>query len=287
MASTSNSDDSNFTPINEENSPIDEETSDRTTPNTNENVTETSHVDRLVKDRSVYDKSIEERLITDLNFQRPQHWDDPTWKYAAYAPEEQHGTKTMPVRCLLCGFLSKGGIYRVKLHITRISPTNSKLNVKPCPTATMQIREEISAFLLKKTTKKPTPFVDVERLPTDKIKRKMFLSGVGSTSSGSKEITSCGKTIVVGPLGLKGDETLHDVVRKRRTDPKQQTTITDHMKKQERQLLDQYAGRFFITSGVAFNITLNAELQVILLFQIIKSDFFKSDFFKSDFLGFG
>lgn len=78
MASTSNSDDSNFTPIDKENlqmenSPIDEETSDCTTPNTNENVTETSHVDQLVKDRSVYDKSIDERLITYLNFQRPQH----------------------------------------------------------------------------------------------------------------------------------------------------------------------------------------------------------------------
>ena len=147
------SDDSDYTPIVEENlerdtQTIHEETSDpmvRTNPTSDENVASTSHVDRLVKDRSVYDKSIDERLINNLNFQRPQHWDDPTWKYAAYAPEEQHGTRTLPVRCLLCGFLSKGGIYRVKLHISRVSPTGSKLNVKPCPRATMPIREEITA----------------------------------------------------------------------------------------------------------------------------------------------
>lgn len=39
-------------------------------------------------------------------------------------------------------------------------------------------------------------------------------------------------------LGLESDETLHNVVRKRRTEPKQQATIADHMKKQEKQLLE-------------------------------------------------
>ena len=279
MTYSSCSDDSDYTPIVEENlerdtQTIHEETSDPmvpTNPTSDENIASTSHVDRLVKDRSVYDKSIDERLINDLNFQRPQHWDDPTWKYAAYAPEEQHGTRTLPVRCLLCGFLSKGGIYRVKLHISRVSPTGSKLNVKPCPRATMPIREEITAFLLKRATKKPPPIVDVESLPTDKIKRKMVLSGVGSSSSGNKEISSCGKTLVVGPLGLKGDETLDDVIRKRRAEPKRATTIADHMKKQERALVDQYAGRFFISSGVAFNVALNAEFQVILFFKYLNS----------------
>lgn len=90
----------------------------------------------------------------------------------------------------------------------------------------------------------------------------MVLSSVGSTTSTTKEITLCGKTIVVGLLGLKGDETRHDVVRKWRTEPKRQATIKDHMK-EEKELLDQYARRFFITSGITFNVALNVGFQAL------------------------
>lgn len=70
---------------------------------------------------------------------------------------------------------------------------------------------------------------------------------------------------VVMPLGLASDETLHDIMRKW-TKPKQQTIIVDNMKKQEKELLDQYERRFLFTNGIPFNVALNvalnAELQV-------------------------
>lgn len=74
--------------------------------------------------------------------------------------------------------------------------------------------------------------VDIECLAKDAMNRKMVQSNVGLTSSTTtKEVTSCGKMAIVGPLGLKSEETLHGVVRKRKTEAKQQTTIVDHMKK--------------------------------------------------------
>lgn len=53
------------------------------------------------------------------------------------------------------------------------------------------------------------------------MKKKMVLSGVGSTSSTpTREVTSNGKMEAVRPLGLKSEKILHDMVRKRKTKAK-------------------------------------------------------------------
>lgn len=60
----------------------------------------------------------------------------------------------------------------MKVHITRISPMNGRLDAKHCRKATMEIKEEIASVLLKNAMKPRIPIVDVEHLPKDKIKRK-------------------------------------------------------------------------------------------------------------------
>jgi len=219
-------------------------------------------------DLSIYDPSIDKSLYLDMKKNRPQNWEDPAWKYGAWV-EKKEGKNTTPIKCLLCGLETTGGINRLKVHLAHINPQSTRLNVKTCPKVPMSIREEMANLLLSKvsTSNKP-PLVDVEMLPSDPIKRKMTLSGAstkGSStpSTATKKITQFGKMKVVGPLGLEKDENLHDIIRKRKTDLQKQTTIVDHMKKQEKELLHQYCGRFFFTSGVPFNVAINPEFLVI------------------------
>lgn len=40
--------------------------------------------------------------------------------------------------------------------------------------------------------------------------------------------------MTLGPLGLKPEETLLDIMRKGKTDPKRQTPMANHVKKQEK-----------------------------------------------------
>jgi len=151
----------------------------------------------------------------------------------------------------------------VKVHITRVNPNGGKLGVRPCPKASMKIREEILKFFQNKVQSKKPAIVDVEQLPMDPTKRKMVVSGTGSTSStASKKVMDFGVLKVKGPLGLDKGETLHDIIRKRQTETLRQSTLADHMKKQEKELLHQYGGKFFFTSGIPFNVALNPELWV-------------------------
>lgn len=78
------------------------------------------------------------------------NWDDLTWKYAAYPPKEQKEKWTMPVRCLLCGFLSTGKIHLVKVHIDQVKPSGGRLGVKECPKASMEIWLKILDVLTNK-----------------------------------------------------------------------------------------------------------------------------------------
>lgn len=66
----------------------------------------------------------------------------------------------------------------------------------------------------------------------------------------------------MGPLGLEEGVTLQDIVWMRKTDEKRQTTVVEHVKVQEKKIVEQCGAKFFITSGVAFNIARNMELQV-------------------------
>lgn len=58
-----------------------------------------------------------------------------------------------------------------------------------------------------------------------------------------------GKVNVVS-LGLEEGHTLHDVVRKRKTEKLKQPTLENMMKKQEKELLDDYVALFFCTSRI-------------------------------------
>jgi len=209
-------------------------------------------------DTSIYHSSIPEELYKDMTLNRPRNWDDPAWKYAAYATKKSTN-ETQGIQCLLCGFICTGGIHRIKLHISRYNPSGNKLGVKTCLAAPRYIMDEMRKVLDEKISTKKPPIVDVEM--KKKGKGKMTLS-IGSSSSSVKKIVDCGKMKVVGPLGLDKNETLHDIVRKRISEGKRQTTIVDHVKKQEKTILDQYAGKFFITSGVPFNVALNDDLAV-------------------------
>ena len=211
-------------------------------------------------DTSIYHPSIPEELYLDMKKNRPRNWDDPAWKYAAQVPK-QKGAVTQGIKCLLCGFVSTGGIHRIKLHIARINPSGHKLGVVGCPNAPMRIREELKQVLEAKIASRKPPIVEVELLSSTKGKGKMTMSGAGSSSS-VKKVVDCGKMKVIGPLGLEKDQTLHDIVRSRRSQGQKQTTIADHMKKEEKAIVDQCGGKFFITSGVPFNVSLNADLAV-------------------------
>ena len=221
-------------------------------------------------DLLIYDPSIDKDLYMDMKKNRPPNWEDPAWKYGAWVGKKE-GRTTQPIKCLLCGLITTGGINRLKVHLAHINPQSSRLNVKVCPKVPMKIREEMGKLLLAKTSCKKPPLVDIELLPSDPIKRKMELSGASTrgSSTASKKITQFGKMKVVGPLGLAKDENLHDIIRKRKTEIKRQTTMVDHIKKQEKELFHQYAGRFFFTSGVPFNVALNPELWVIHYFFAI------------------
>lgn len=92
----------------------------------------------------------------------------------------------MPVMCLHCGFVSTGGIHRVKLWDEENSGGDHE-------------------HLVEEDPFKEPPVVDVKLLPKDPMKRKMALSDVGSTTSTKKVVDSldCGKIEAGGPLGLK------------------------------------------------------------------------------------
>lgn len=77
-------------------------------------------VERLMLvDPSVYDKSTDQNLILDMKLNRPKNWDDPTWKYATYAPDEQKDN-TSAMSPMRYRFLSRERIQRVKFHITNV-----------------------------------------------------------------------------------------------------------------------------------------------------------------------
>lgn len=63
-------------------------------------------------------------------------------------------------------------------------------------------------ILVKIPSRKLKPLVDIEHLPKDFVKRKIALSDVSSPSSKTKEVKSCGKIKVAGPLGLEKGEAL-------------------------------------------------------------------------------
>lgn len=74
-------------------------------------------------------------------------------------------------------------------------------------------------MLLAKIPMKKAPIVNIMLLPMDAMKRKIALSDAGSTSTATKKVIKTVKIKVEGPLGLESNETLHNVVRKRRTEP--------------------------------------------------------------------
>lgn len=111
------------------------------------------------------------------------------------------------------------------------------LGVKGCSNYPMYVRKELKKVLEVKIASKKPPIIGVEFLSSMKEKRKekIVMSGVGSSSSTVKKVVDCGKIKVVCLLGLEKNQTLHDILRKRKRERKQQATIANHMKNNKRQ----------------------------------------------------
>ena len=148
--------------------------------------------------------------------------DDPGWKYGFLEDRSCQNN----VRCLLCAFLCKGGIGRLKGHLM-----GGDKNITKCPKVPAFISKEVSDYVrtkkvgIKRKGKEPilieeTEVVDLEDpQQMREMKKKLVVAGIVS-SSGSAAI---------GPLQLKKDETVYDVIQRRKVD--KQPSIADHVKK--------------------------------------------------------
>ena len=156
--------------------------------------------------------------------------DDPGWKYGFM----EDRTNQNNVRCLLCAFLCKGGIGRLKSHLM-----GGDKNILKCPNVPKFISKESRDYVTKKKTgsnkckgKDPmfideTEVVDLEDPNQMKqLKKKLVVSGVVS-SFGSATF---------GLLQLKKEETIYDVIQKKKVE--KQFSIVDHVKKQEKKIVD-------------------------------------------------
>ena len=178
--------------------------------------------------------------------------DDPGWKYGFLEDRSCQNN----VRCLLCAFLCKGGIGRLKGHLM-----GGDKNITKCPKVPAFISKEVSDYVrtkkvgIKRKGKEPVQIEETEVVDLEdpqqmrEMKKKLVVTGIVS-SSGSAAL---------GPLQLKKDETVYDVIQRRKVD--KQPSIADHVKKQEKKLVDYIVSGWFYSSAIPFHASTSLDFE--------------------------
>jgi len=181
---------------------------------------------------------------------------DPSWKYSILLMKNEPNK----VLCLLCRWISTGGIGRMKGHLL-----GNDSNCIPCPNVTSFIRKEIREYVQEKKMKvfkgkskvedfgEEQPDVIVVKDKSSDPK-KLKRPAVATSSSGSINTK-------VKNLSLNSGVDLRQVIKER----KKQPLIVDKLKKDQRLYVDKLVAKAFYACGIPFNVRNNIHFQVFLL----------------------
>ena len=211
-----------------------------------------------IEERVVWHPKTTEAEKTDKNL-RPKS-NDPTWKYSLLLKKGAPNS----VKCLLCHWISTGGIGRMKGHFLANDP-----NCISCPNVTSFVRQEVRHYVHEKNKRASKgkgkiddiyepDVVFVKENSADPKKAKRPAVTVKKTiASSSGSINTKVKT-----LSLNSGESLKDVIKNR----KKQPLIVDKLKKDERLVVDKLMAKAFYSCGIPFNVRNNIDFQVFLNF---------------------
>lgn len=209
----------------------------------------------MIQPKSIFHPSFDDSIINDQT-KRPKS-NDPAWKYS-YMPDR---SKVNYVVCLLCTWRSTGGIGRFKGHII-----GGDRNAPKCPNTTLAIIREIAAFQKEKMKNRRKTSANIglyeniinvldvfnESKKKATMKRKRTITSAIGSSSGSFD-----------PVRLKRSES-NDFVWDNSNSKLKQTVLEKTLKKEEKEIVDNFAADFFFTSRIPFNVINNTTLDVWL-----------------------
>ncbi|KAM0006186.1 hypothetical protein Hdeb2414_s0181g00825571 [Helianthus debilis subsp. tardiflorus] len=151
---------------------------------------------------------------------------DPGWKYNFVVSSNDKNAIT----CKFCQKVTKGGIFRAKLH-----KIGGNRNVKDCSKCPQEVKEELKAYIISQKAKKTNEGLrDMEDEPEDDGVMEM-------PNLQNKRM----KTNVKGPLDMYTTQGKGKTVQK---------NIKDAFDKEIRGRTIQTIAAFFYQAGIAFNV---------------------------------